>query len=303
MKIPSSLWTDNTLHLPVSVATDYTNRLNAIGRYDDARGPSPQGEIGGITEEATIEHFVHRFAASAVRTEFLLLDPRKEFGDISSDLIRSLTDGVISILDVPCGAGGGLLGFLGLIHELRSTGILKKLPLNISITAGDCSSSAMELYNQMLTAASPWLNDSGIRLAWECRVWDAKHEPSTASIVDSWFAQSPDSEEWLVLVAAISGELGSEAEKPRLATNSRFFQHICSRMHDRFGGIYWVEPNTNQSNWLLSKMASSVLNSIATVFRQRHHKKSVQFNWQHPLKTNVFSGRIQVLEHRRTGTE
>ncbi|MEQ1830853.1 MAG: DEAD/DEAH box helicase family protein, partial [Pirellula sp.] len=68
-------------------------------------------------------------------------------------------------------------------------------------------------------------------------------------IVDAWFAQSPQSEEWLVLVAAISGELGREVEKPNLAVNSRFFQHICSRMHDRFGGIYWVEPDTNQSKF------------------------------------------------------
>ena len=303
MKFPTSLWTADTLHLPVSVINDYENQLVAIDRYQDACGQSPQGEIGGISEEATLEHFVHRFAASAARTEFLLLDPREEFGDISPDLIKSLTDGVISILDIPCGAGAGLLGFLGLIHELRNSGSLKLLPLNISVTAGDCSPLARQFYNEMLTAASPWLDDQGIRLSWQCHDWDAKQESSTAALVDAWFLQSPKSEEWLVLIAAISGALGSEVEKPNLATNSRFFQHICSRMHDRFGGIYWVEPDTNQSNWLLSKMASSVLNSIATVFRQRHHEKRVQFNWQHPLKTNVFSGRIQVLEHRRTGTE
>lgn len=302
LNISCNLWTNNVIHLPNAIASDFANQLLAIGRYDEACGESPQGEIGGITEEATIQHFVHRYLASAVRTEFLLLDPRKEFGNISSDLLNSLTEGVISILDVPCGAGAGLLGLLGLIHELRRNKSLKKLPLNIFVTAGDYSPHARQLYNQMLTAASSWLQEQGIRLVWQCHDWDAKLEPSTASIVDSWFSQSPKSTEWLVLVAAISGELGSEAEKPNLAVNSRFFQHICSRMHDRFGGIYWVEPDTNQSKWLLPRIASNILTSIAAVFRQTKQDNAARFDWHHPLKNKEFGSGVLVLEHRRTGT-
>jgi len=221
---------------------------------------------------------------------------------MSSDLLNSLSDGVISILDVPCGAGAGLLGLLGLIHELRNTGSLKKLPLNISVTAGDYSPHARDLYNQMLTAATPWLADQGVRLDWKCHDWDAKLEPSTASIVDAWFDQSPKSEEWLVLVAAISGELGSESDKSKITENSRFFQHICSRMHARFGGIYWVEPRTNQSQWLIARILESIGTSITTAFRRRHHSDGIQFRWQHPFKNESFNSGVRVLEHRRTGS-
>ena len=123
-----------------------------MGRLADAQGESPKGEIGGVTEQETHEHFVHRFGTSATRTGFLVLDPRDEIGDIASGLRDSFTDGQISVLDIPCGTGASILGFLGCLYQLRNEKLIPNLPLDVFITAGDVSEHALKLYDDMLNA-------------------------------------------------------------------------------------------------------------------------------------------------------
>jgi len=294
---PKNLWDQNIMSIPEQLITDYVDELTSIGRLDDAKGHSPDGEIGGETKEETEEYFVHRFAASAVRSEFFLLDVRKEFGNVSKDLLEAFSGGEIAVLDVPCGGGASILGFLSLLHELRKQSAIPRLPLHIAITAGDYSVHAHAIYGQMLTRAQPWLQEEGITIEWVCHEWNVKEEPTTAAIVDSWFLQAPSSEEWVVLICSISGALATgDSREKDFAQNSRFFHHICSRLHDRVGTAIWIEPGMKRAVWLTNKIAESA-GSLGRWFVQRFIDRTTFF-WMHPIKNESLRGNINVLEHK-----
>lgn len=247
--LPESVWHNSVLRLPPRIVGDYQTELENIGRIEDAREQSPRNLIGGADEEAARDHFVWRFGASCVRTEYLILDPYRAFVPVSNDLLSCLAEGRVAILDIPCGAAPGILGFLGLIAELRAHGCLPRQPLEVAITGGDISEPARNIYHAMLTRAQPWLADEGIRIRWQTGHWDAGDESTTAKIVDRWFDGSGGCEEYVVLVAAFSGEAANQFD-----VFERSFNHIAARLYDRNGTILWVEPRWNKGERLLSKV-------------------------------------------------
>jgi len=287
-------WNGNTISLPNELVNDYRNQLSSLGRLNDAQGESPKGEIGGESEEDTHQHFIHRFGASAARTSFLILDPHDEIGGISSELRDSFTDGQISVLDIPCGTGASILGFLGCIYQLRKEKLITTLPLDVYITAGDISEHALKIYNDMAEQAQHWLQNEGIRIHWDCHKWDITDHGSTASLIDNWFSQSK-SEEWIVMIAAFSGFLAGK--KSDFDENKRFVQHICERMHNRLGSITWIEPISNDSQWIFNKIEN--LGSWGR-WAVRFFKIGFSFKWIHPIKLVAYNGGLRVFHNKRT---
>lgn len=298
LPLPSPLWNNNVLHIAPTVVEDLRSELVQINRFADACSESQMGQIGGADEESTYDHFAFAFPTSTARTEYLFLDPDSRFRPCADELLDSFTDGRISILDVPCGAGAGILGFLGTLAALREHGTIPRLPLEVFVTAGDYSPFARTLYDNMLVRASSWLSTRGIRLQWQTLAWNAEEEPTTAAIVDHWFTQSPTSEEWVVLVAAFSGEATKTDEL--LAAFGRSFQHIMALLHDRRGTALWVEPASNKGNKLFRFLGRMVRPLLKSWFKEAEYGEH-RFSWQHPFRSIVPEGGIRLLHHKRTG--
>lgn len=293
---PCDIWHNNVLFLPHTLVQDYEDELKRIGRYTDACGEAPKGGIGGVSEKETHDHFAYRFPTSAVRTEFLMLDPNDCFGAVSQSLLNSFSDGHISILDVPCGAGASILGFLDLLAYLRSKKILCRLPIDLKITAGDYSQYARNLYDRMLNRAKSRLAQQGIRIEWQCVEWDAKKQSSTAELIDKWFKHGLDCEEWIVLVAAFSG--AAKTDSTGVFTKS--FEHIAARLYDRFGFLLWIEPGSKEALSWLEKVKKMFL-GLLDIWKHSDDLFEQSFRWQHPFRTDTPNGCVRVLKFNRTG--
>jgi methylase of polypeptide subunit release factors len=108
-------------------------------------------------------------------------------------LLSFFQDGRVSILDLPCGSGGGLFGLLCTIAELRRQFAQARLPVDVHVHAADISPTAMEIHREILKEVEASLGEVGIRLyltysaisrwRWLTRRW----KPSSGSdIFDMW---------------------------------------------------------------------------------------------------------------------
>ena len=249
--IPRNLWSQSVIHLPPNLIRIYKDALLSRNLFVDACGPSPEESdiIGGDSDSATIKYFTHRFATSAVRLEYLVLNPIKQFDKIASDLLTSLTDGKITILDIPCGSGAGILSLLGTIAELRSQRCIVQLPVSICITGGDYSNNALEIYNSLLPELNVWVQQYGINISWNTHDWDATRPDSTAQLIDNWFNSASGEEEYLVLINAFSGAGNRDFDSIQ-----RSIQHITERLYNKSCTIVWVEPSWGESQSLFKKL-------------------------------------------------
>ncbi len=293
---PTEIWNNNTVLIPKVIAKDYRTELERIGRYDDAcKKDTPENIIGGIDQASTNDHFAFRFGASLVRTEYLLLDPHAKFTPLSDELLLLLSDGVVSVLDIPCGSGAGILGLLGVIAAFRTSSSVPRLPLEVRVTAGDLSPYARTLYDNMMSQAMSWLEPEGVRLVWTSLEWDASDEATTARVVDTWIDDTRDCDEHLVLISAFSG-----AAATRFKHFDRSFQHIAARQYDRLTTILWVEPAWNKTRTFLGLVAKLFQGVFGALFTPTDYPET-SFRWEHPFNGSRNNGKLTVLQHKRPG--
>ena len=211
--IPESLWRQNQLHIPAALAEALRAELTARDRFDEACGPNPSERelYGGKGHAESLGHFVHRFKTSAARVQFVALNPSGTFDPHAADLRGCLLDGNVALLDVACGSGGGLLGLLATLAELRGRGHSGLLPLDLSILAADCSEEARAIHAGMCARLRLHLEAIGIRARAEYQDWDATNPLSTTKLMDRWLGSCPGSEVYLVFVSAFSAFM---AENP-----------------------------------------------------------------------------------------
>jgi hypothetical protein len=276
--LPILLWRDQKIHVPPVLSEAYAERLRALKLYDQMMENAGEGEIGGAAAEDAVGHFSHRFLASATRVQYLLLDPDGRLKGISADLASTLSDGTVAVLDAPCGAGAGLLSLTSTLACLRCQNALARLPLRISVTAGDVSDEALRIYSHLADALTPVLRRVGIQLERVTARWDAASEESTAALVDRWFRQAPEAEEHVVLISAFSGAAASHFQE-----YARSFQHIAARLHDRVATALWIEPDTNKAGTFFTKLVK-LLNRLSWRENDCPSEGGVRFRWWHPFK-------------------
>jgi hypothetical protein len=294
--LPNTIWWESTLHMPSCLALSYRTLLEKRGLYDSAlRGVrTGKGPIGGESADATYEHFTQRFAVSATRLEYITCDPKETFRIAAHDLHISFGTGSIAVLDVPCGAGASIFGFLCTLAELRNHGILPRLPLNVSIVAGDCSTAALELYKDLVELIRPELSRQGIHITYETREWRAEEPTTSASIVDHWFATSPAAREHYVFICNFSGEAGSQFHD-----FERSFEHIAERLYSKKSTMLWVEPGSMKS-------ARGFFSKLFTLFRKitwfHDTEKDIpqdRYYWFCPIKSEKLPASVMLLRYRR----
>lgn len=252
-KIPREIWTDEKLKLPECLKEVYTEQLHEMGMLEIAvDGKTENKSIhGGVTDEETVEHFTYRFAASSGRAEYVAISPDDKMVTVSNAILSTFSQGEVSVLDIPGGAGAAMCSLLTTLAVLRREAVLPCLPVTVRIVCGDLAPKANELYGEMISRIEPFLNENSILVTFESMDWNATRNDHTAQLVDRWFDISKPTSEYVVCVSNFTGALIDggilEEFKPCLS-------QILARLHDKKSTLLWIEPSSKSANKLVDKL-------------------------------------------------
>ena len=294
--IPNKLWNDEILYQSEELVDTYKKELISLDMLEYAKSfkGDKEGAIGGEYEEETNKHFSERFLTSSARMQFLVLDPKKYFLQISKDLHSTFIGGNISILDIPCGTGAGILSLLFNIKELRDSSKLPRLPLNINIFAGDYSESALKIYCRILTTAQTELSKELIYINFNTHVWDASDIKSTTTLMKKWLKDEDKYEEFYILMSAFSG-VGSDNFK----TFIKVFDFIQNFVSDLHCTTVLIEPNTNKAETFLGKFEKLAEKWIKWIAGKKETTNGERFKWKDSITNNIAKSGVLVNQYSR----
>lgn len=113
----------------------------------------------------------------------------------------------------------------------------------------------------MLDKSRRWLESEGIRVCWTTHDWNASDLVSTTKAVDTWFKQTADFEEHVVLIAAFSG-----AGASHFKDFEDSFKQIAARLHDRQSTILLVEPRWDKTSSFFEKLEAMFSKVFSKLF-------------------------------------
>lgn len=308
--LPPSLWRADVLHLPTALTEAHREYLIENGwlcKYN----PGGSGAIGGASEDDACEHVVNRFLNSAARMQFVCSDPKDEQVAIRDAVLDQLAEGRIHVIDLAAGNGAGTLGMLSLVCELRSTGLIPKLPVNVCISAVDYSPAALNHFAAMLDKLSPWLAGAGIRVELSLYFCDLTVLGEFSEMLEEFFtdAKTRGGNRFLCVISALSG-----AKKEGIEPMVDSLKHAAAGLSHskRASSWLWVEPHVGKS-WF-TKVADVVrltLSKVRHKFLPKGESFSLTtdvpmlddpimraFNWSDPHNGKSALSRVIVLAFR-----
>ena len=291
------MWLEKVLHLPNSLWDAYRSVLTAHNLLSACTtGTEKKNIYGGATQVEAEEHFVYRFANSASRTCYLVQPESADFIEISTALAVSFASKDIHVLDLAAGTGAGVLGILSSIAELRSSGGLPKLPLNVHIYAADISDAALTIYAELLTELEPTFASVALGVSLLSACWDASETASTNVLCNDWLA-SVGKAETLVLVSNLSG-----VGKALLDDFKRSLQHITERVSHLPNTLLWVEPQGKSAKKFLEKVAELIFKPAKWFVPQSRHGLESKYKWRHEIQLDnkEINGSVQLLSFKRS---
>jgi len=293
--IPKKLWNKNRLYQSEKLIEIYKNKLIELSMYEHAKNHTEKGNgaTGGKNIEETKKHFAERFLTSSARVQFITINPRGEFSQVSRDLQTTFGSGRISILDIPCGTGAGILSLLCTIAELRMESKLPSLPLYINIMGGDYAESALTIYSELLSEIKDYLKTQLIYIEYQTFQWDASNSPSTNLLLIEWLKNEERYEEFYVLMFAFSG-VGSTIYK-NFEDSFKFIQTRISHLPTT---TIFIEPITNPSKQYL-KFINKIMNAIEWLIGKEESTENDRFIWYDPIRDNDASSGVSIKLYNR----
>jgi hypothetical protein len=303
-RLPVCLWQNDVLHSSGDVNDVYESQLKTLGLFEKALAYDGRRQThGGASERETYEHFFTRYLNSVSRVQYVMLDPLKSFEDIPRALFLTLSSHRISVLDIPCGAGAGIISLLATLKELRAAGLLPILPLSVTILGADFSPSALNLCQGQLTAFVHVLASAGISIKVVTREWNALHVQQTNQLIDKYLEGSLKHSEYLVLVANFSG-----ASKSLFTKFEDSFKQLWIRLSgevSRFSTILWIEPNATDGIKLFTKLVELVSSYIwfLPISNSPTTTHRCTYNFYSRLQAKVIPSGVMVRSYRRTTSD
>lgn len=295
--IPNMLWKNEVLYQSKKLIKVYKKELESLGIYDYAKNCKEEkndGAIGGRDDEETKKHFSERFLTSSARVQFVVLDPKKHFLEISKDLKSTFSSGYISILDIPCGTGAGILSLLCNLAELRQFSKVPRLPLYIDILGGDYSKSALDIYIKLLKNIKLELEKELIYINYDIFEWDASNMVSTNFLTTKWLIDEHKYEEFYILMSAFSG-VGSSNYK-RFEESFKFIQNrICHQPST----IIFIEPNTKESNIFMKLLTKTYSACLSWLIGKEESTNGERFDWYDEIRDNTAKSEVLVKQYSR----
>ena len=294
-KIPIELWAHELINIPKCLIEAYRQSLTDYNVMEAAlTTDNKKGAIGGSSLEETLFHFAMRYGVSVCRLESLVIDPENVFTSISDELLITFSDGKVSILDAPCGSGAAGTSIISTIAALRKNGSLPKLPLDITITGGDYSEYALDVYDKMISSLKAEFNSVGINVYFTKFLWDARRPETTAALVDKWFQDSQDAEEYLSIIANFSGESSKS-----FSEFTRSFEHIHERLYNKVASVIWIEPRMKGAKNYFKKISELMEKAINWFTKKENKEFEYTYYWYHPFQKRTLDCNILVQKYTR----
>lgn len=246
MNIPPTLCDGSKLIIPNVLTKAYLASLVANDLLTIATAPRPDpAPVGGQSKEATDLHYAHAFDGSVARAQLAILDPKTEVPTTAKTLLRFLSGGTLSFIDVPCGAGAAALSILCTAAELRKSGILPREPLNVNLLWGEISPPALEYAHELMTRVKGDLAQQAIFVNWSCFSWDVLSELSNAQLVERIVVSKTVNMQTLLLISNFNGFLENQNKKvkayPQIA-------ELLKYSSGKLNAAVWIEPNMNKAS-------------------------------------------------------
>jgi hypothetical protein len=246
--IPSHLWEaqKSLICIPAELAASYGRVLAARKlMHLCTRNAKETAPIGGLTLEATNEHFAKAFDGSLARCQLAVLDPLDKLGDVSNGFIQCLAGNEVVVLDAPCGAAAAVLSMLCTMAELRKSKILPRLPLTVKLVGGELSPYAIDIAREMLTEIRSTLESQAIFLDEGFQQWDVTDKQSNTLLIQAMVRASDPTAKRLVIISNFSGLL--ERERKRKEATPQI-EELLRHASTHEGSIaVWIEPDTNKT--------------------------------------------------------
>ena len=306
-----SLWQDGILHLPKPLADAHREYLIDKGWWGEYDPADSAGAIGGASDKDAREHVVNRFLNSAARMQYVCSDPKNEQVDVRDAVLDQLAEGRIHVVDLAAGNGARTIGMLSVICELRRSGRIPKLPLNVCISAVDFSPAALNHFAALLDKLSPWLSGAGITVELNLCHCDLTVLGDFSETLDGFFteARSRGVNRFLCVISAISGARREGVEPMVDSLKNAAAQLSHSK---RSSSWLWVEPHVGKT-WFtrLADLIRLTLMRIQHTFSSKGEAFSLRadvpmledpparsFNWRDPHNGRSALSRVIVLAFR-----
>lgn len=243
--IPDTLWKtkDEKLVLPESLIESWKGILNSRGLLKQATEETREGEIGGISEEDTHNHYSFRFNGSCARFQLAFLDPKNDLKEVSNAFVKSLAGYDVFIADIPSGTGAASLTLLSNIAQLRKENIIPRIPLSVKILAGEISPTAMTIFKQAFEQIQATLNSQNISVELKFQEWNIKDLDSTSQLIKQITLYGNDCSDKILLLANFTGFLERDKNWDKVKEQfGELFRHFSGKSTVAI----WLEPNMNR---------------------------------------------------------
>jgi hypothetical protein len=294
-----TMWesTHGKMKLPPPLVNAYLNLITKKGLVSLASRPRPkEAPVGGPSQEATDEHFVHAFDGSVARTQLAYLDFAGELPTTSAILQRFLTGGDLCLTDVPCGAAAASLALLCSIAELRENNKLPRIPLNVHVIGGEISEPARIYADELLDLIRPILAAQAIFLTNEITHWDVLDEVSNTGLIEKIILSNASKGQLLVVLSNFNGFLTRSGKKEQALPQIKELFRYCSGSTN--AGV-WIEPDMNKAKFVLFPWLQTIIKSLSKFVQlidsySTEESSSVKF--EIPFSpTNTATVRIRVV--------
>lgn len=312
-QFPDSVWKDDSVIIPIVLSKAHReileNNLNLWKDYLDHE--NGKGSIGGDDEGSAVTHFVYRFLNSAARCQYVCSDPKGEQVQVREAILDQLGEGNLFILDLAAGNGAGTLAILSLIFELRSKNLLPTWALNVTITAVDYSSDALQFYDDTLNLIIHDLETQGIKVTLNVRNCDLKIPASFGEILEDFFddAKAKKIKRFLCIISAITG-----VKKHGFMQIHESFKLAATGLASskRNSTWVWIEP-APKKNWHIpfANEIMLLLKKLPFVVKYKGEEKTIEttvaldnnptprsFKWVDPHKNCEVKSDVVVVEFK-----
>lgn len=291
---------DNIIHLGDSLRQCYLDRIAGEGLSGlAAQAGIAKGEPGGPTREDADKHFAWRFANSAGRTIYASVDPDEKLKAAYEIIAETFVDGHVVLVDVPSGAGAGVLGLLASICERRRCGGSPPLPLNVKVVAGDFSERAGEHLDALFSSMETAFASQNVFVEFERLHWDATRLDTSAAFIDAVVEKAKAADKVFFLVSNFSGALKDSNLREQF---QHFLTQFSSRLRNLPNSLVWVEPNTKDAKDLLPKIGNwltRIINWIKAEDRRR--VAMAHYSMCDPFTRKIYPTGIALLQCRTEG--
>lgn len=244
-ELPESLWCKDKgiIKLPGLLIEKWKSLLEQNGLSELAKREADEGFIGGVSEEDTNKHLAWRYNGSCGRVILSLLDPKNSLSKVSDAYAEIFAGQKVFLADLPSGSGAAVVSILTTLADLRKNNILPRIPLEISIVAGEISPSARGYMTQQLNDLTSPLKEQAIDIEYEVLDWNVLELINTADLIRQITLKSQDCDARLLVVSNFSGFLESSGNWKKA---QKQFSDIFIHSRDKLSAAIWIEPQTNK---------------------------------------------------------